>query len=41
VVPFTQRMEPPVTDPALRFSLDPPAYLTHYQRVGGAAGVAH
>jgi nitroimidazol reductase NimA-like FMN-containing flavoprotein (pyridoxamine 5'-phosphate oxidase superfamily) len=39
VVPFTQRLEAPLDDPALRFTLDPPHYITHYQRIGGAADV--
>jgi hypothetical protein len=37
VVPFTHRTEAPIGDPALRFTLDPPDYVVHYQRLGGAA----
>src|SRR5580698_9120286 len=37
VIPFTQRAESPVGVPALRFALDPPDYVTHYQRPGGTA----
>ena len=37
VVPFTHRIEAPIDDPALRFTLDPPDYVVHYQRVGDAA----
>ncbi len=36
VVPFTHRIEAPMSDPALRFTLDPPGYVVHYQRLGGA-----
>jgi hypothetical protein len=37
VVPFTHRAESPIGDPALRFMLDPPDYVVHYQRLGRAA----
>jgi hypothetical protein len=37
VVPFTHRTEAPISDPLLRFPLDPPDYVVHYQRQGGAA----
>jgi nitroimidazol reductase NimA-like FMN-containing flavoprotein (pyridoxamine 5'-phosphate oxidase superfamily) len=37
VVPFTLRFDAPVADPALRFPLDPPDYVVHYQRLGGTA----
>ncbi len=36
VIPFTHRKEAPIGDPALRFALDPPDYVVHYQRLGGA-----
>jgi len=35
-VPFSQRIEAPIADPALRFTLDPPDYVLHYQRAGAA-----
>jgi nitroimidazol reductase NimA-like FMN-containing flavoprotein (pyridoxamine 5'-phosphate oxidase superfamily) len=35
VVPFTLIVEPPLVDPALRVSLEPPEYVTNYQRVAG------
>jgi nitroimidazol reductase NimA-like FMN-containing flavoprotein (pyridoxamine 5'-phosphate oxidase superfamily) len=37
LVPFTHRAEAPIGDPALRFTLDPPDYVVHYQRLGGVA----
>ena len=37
VIPFTHGVEPPMGDPAMRFTLDPPDYVVHYQRLGGAA----
>jgi nitroimidazol reductase NimA-like FMN-containing flavoprotein (pyridoxamine 5'-phosphate oxidase superfamily) len=40
VVPFTHRVEAPLADPALRFALDPPDYIAHYQRVGSAVDAA-
>ena len=36
VVPFTHQVEAPIADPALRFALDPPGYVVHYQRAGSA-----
>ncbi len=36
VVPFTHRVEAPIADPALRFSLDAPGYVVHYLRAGSA-----
>jgi nitroimidazol reductase NimA-like FMN-containing flavoprotein (pyridoxamine 5'-phosphate oxidase superfamily) len=40
VIPFTQRIEAPLSDPALRFPLDPPAYVVSYERVRGSAHVS-
>jgi nitroimidazol reductase NimA-like FMN-containing flavoprotein (pyridoxamine 5'-phosphate oxidase superfamily) len=39
VIPFSQMLEAPRDDPALRFTLDPPEYIVHYQRTGRAADV--
>jgi uncharacterized protein len=35
VVPFQLQIAPPVADPALRFTLDPPDYVVRYQRGSG------
>jgi nitroimidazol reductase NimA-like FMN-containing flavoprotein (pyridoxamine 5'-phosphate oxidase superfamily) len=35
VIPFTHEVQPPLDDPALRFELDAPAYVVHYQRGPG------
>jgi hypothetical protein len=32
VIPFTHEVHPPLDDPALRFALDAPPYVVHYQR---------
>jgi nitroimidazol reductase NimA-like FMN-containing flavoprotein (pyridoxamine 5'-phosphate oxidase superfamily) len=32
VIPFTQQIDPPLVDPALRFALDAPDYVAHYTR---------
>jgi nitroimidazol reductase NimA-like FMN-containing flavoprotein (pyridoxamine 5'-phosphate oxidase superfamily) len=32
VIPFVQQIEAPLADPALRFELDAPHYVSHYQR---------
>jgi uncharacterized protein len=34
VIPFTTRVEAPLVDPRLRFSLDAPSYVTSYRRPG-------
>ncbi len=36
VVPFTATIHPPLVDPALRFDLPPPGYISNYQRIGSA-----
>jgi hypothetical protein len=37
VIPFTTQVEQPLVDPKLRFSIEPPPYVCHYQR-GARAG---
>jgi nitroimidazol reductase NimA-like FMN-containing flavoprotein (pyridoxamine 5'-phosphate oxidase superfamily) len=37
VIPFTHRVEAPLDDPALRFTLDVPDYVVQYERSGGPA----
>jgi uncharacterized protein len=39
VIPFTHLIGSPLDDPALRFDLPPPAYVTNYQRTGGGGDV--
>jgi nitroimidazol reductase NimA-like FMN-containing flavoprotein (pyridoxamine 5'-phosphate oxidase superfamily) len=39
VIPFTQQIGSPLDDPALRFDLPPPAYVTTYHRTGGGRDV--
>ena len=36
VIPFTGKVEAPLPDPKLRFSLEPPSYVTGYQRLAGS-----
>jgi uncharacterized protein len=36
VIPFTTRIEAPLVDPQLRFSLDAPPYVTNYQRTAAS-----
>jgi nitroimidazol reductase NimA-like FMN-containing flavoprotein (pyridoxamine 5'-phosphate oxidase superfamily) len=38
VIPFAHRILPPLADPALRFELGAPDYVSNYQRVGSPAG---
>jgi uncharacterized protein len=40
VIPFTHRVEAPLVDPALRFSLEAPDYVVGYQRLGSVADAA-
>jgi nitroimidazol reductase NimA-like FMN-containing flavoprotein (pyridoxamine 5'-phosphate oxidase superfamily) len=37
VVPFAHRVQAPLDDPTLRFTLDPPDYVVNYLRIGGPA----
>ena len=39
VIPFAQRILPPLADPALRFELGVPDYVENYQRSGGPLSV--
>jgi uncharacterized protein len=39
VIPFAQRILPPLADPALRFELGVPDYVENYQRSGGPMSV--
>jgi nitroimidazol reductase NimA-like FMN-containing flavoprotein (pyridoxamine 5'-phosphate oxidase superfamily) len=39
VIPFTYQIGTPLDDPALRFELPPPAYVTTYHRTGGGGDV--
>jgi uncharacterized protein len=40
VIPFAQRILPPLADPALQFELPVPGYVEHYQRGGGPASAS-